>query len=157
MMDDDQELRDGLTEKKLHEERILRRSSYCWTQPRRDQDRVGIPCHRPPLKEDGNYSGRTDELWCLPHFSSCCLPGPPGPLRFCCTVPSALTDYFSRGDDPYTHACKARPLTVVGRTSLSVIVICCHSFGLPALPLCVTTHAKIIPEITHARGRGARL
>ena len=37
-MDDDQELRDGLTKKKLYMERILRRSSYGWTQPRRDQD-----------------------------------------------------------------------------------------------------------------------
>ena len=34
-----------------------------------------------------------------------------------------LTDSFSRGYDPYTHACKARPLTTVGRTSLSVIII----------------------------------
>ena len=34
----------------------------------------------------------------------------------------ALTDSFSRGYDPYTHACKARPLTTVGWTSLSVIV-----------------------------------
>ena len=33
------------------------------------------------------------------------------------------TDSFSRGYDPYTHACKARPLMTVGRTSLSVIVI----------------------------------
>ena len=35
----------------------------------------------------------------------------------------ALTDSFSRGYDPYTYACKARPLTPVGRTSLSLIVI----------------------------------
>ena len=35
----------------------------------------------------------------------------------------ALTDSFSRGCNPNTHACKARPLTTVGRTSLSVIVI----------------------------------
>ena len=34
-----------------------------------------------------------------------------------------LTFSFSRGYDPYTHACKARPLTTVGRTSLSVIII----------------------------------
>ena len=34
-----------------------------------------------------------------------------------------LTDSFSLGYDLYTHACKARPLTTVGRTSLSVIVI----------------------------------
>ena len=41
-------------------------------------------------------------------------------------VPSALTDSFSRGYDPDTHACKARPLTTVGRTSLSVVVIIHH-------------------------------
>ena len=35
----------------------------------------------------------------------------------------ALTDFFSWGYDPYTHACKTRPLTTVGWTSLSVIVI----------------------------------
>ena len=34
----------------------------------------------------------------------------------------ALTDSFSRGHDPSAHACKARPLTVVGWTSLSVNV-----------------------------------
>ena len=33
------------------------------------------------------------------------------------------TDSFSRGYDPDTHACKAGPLTTVGRTSLSVIII----------------------------------
>ena len=38
----------------------------------------------------------------------------------------ALTDSFSRGYDPYTHACKARPPTIVGRTSLSVIVSLSH-------------------------------
>ena len=32
----------------------------------------------------------------------------------------ALTDSFSRGYDPHTHACKAKPLTIVGWTSLSV-------------------------------------
>ena len=37
---------------------------------------------------------------------------------------SALTDSFFVGlYDPYNHPCKARPLTTVGRTSLSVIVI----------------------------------
>ena len=35
----------------------------------------------------------------------------------------ALTDSFSRGHDPFAHACKARPLTIVGWISLSVIVI----------------------------------
>ena len=34
-----------------------------------------------------------------------------------------LTDSFSHRYDPYTDACKARPLTTVGRTSLSVIII----------------------------------
>ena len=34
-----------------------------------------------------------------------------------------LTDSFSRDYNPYTHACKARPLTTVGRTSLSAIII----------------------------------
>ena len=34
-----------------------------------------------------------------------------------------LTDSFSRGHDPFTHACKARPLTDVDWTFLSVIVI----------------------------------
>ena len=38
-------------------------------------------------------------------------------------VPSALTDSFAWCHDTFTHACKARPLTVVGWTSLSVIVI----------------------------------
>jgi len=42
-----------------------------------------------------------------------------------------LTDSFSRGYDPYTHACKARPLSTDGWTSLSVI---CHlSFCLGAV------------------------
>ena len=43
LMDDDQELRDGLTEKKLNEERILRRSSYGVTKTEseiRDTDPV---------------------------------------------------------------------------------------------------------------------
>ena len=38
--------------------------------------------------------------------------------------------FYSRGYDPYTHACKARPLTTVGRTFLSVIIIiigCCST------------------------------
>ena len=44
------------------------------------------------------------------------------------TVPTAqatpaLTAYSSRGYDPYTHSCKARPQTTVGWTSLIVIVI----------------------------------
>ena len=36
---------------------------------------------------------------------------------------SVVTDFFSRGHDPFAHVCKARPLNIVGRTSLSVIVI----------------------------------
>ena len=40
------------------------------------------PCHRSRVKKDGNYSGRTDELWFLPHFFSCDRPGSPDPLRF---------------------------------------------------------------------------
>ena len=55
-----------------------------------------------------------------------------------------LTSSFSRGYDPYTHACKARPLTTVGRTSLSVIIIIiipevlttrCQASGLLSLPV----------------------
>ena len=38
-------------------------------------------------------------------------------------VPSAFADYFSWCHEPFTHACKARPPTVVGWTSLSVIFI----------------------------------
>ena len=38
-------------------------------------------------------------------------------------VTPALTDSFSWAYDPYTHACKARPLTTAGWTSFSVIVI----------------------------------
>ena len=36
-------------------------------------------------------------------------------------LPSALTDSFSWGHDPFTHACKARPLTIVGSP--------CHATG----------------------------
>ena len=31
-------------------------------------------CHRSRLKRGVNRSGRTDEIRCLPHFSSCCFP-----------------------------------------------------------------------------------
>ena len=78
-MDDDQELRDGLTERTLHVERILRRSSYGWIQPRRDQDGVGIR---------------------VPHFSSCCLLGVPGSsgllLFLCCTESEDSIDFRSQ-------------------------------------------------------------
>ena len=36
---------------------------------------------------------------------------------------SVVTGFFSRGYDPYTLACYSRPQTIVGRTSLSVIII----------------------------------
>ena len=39
-------------------------------------------CYRSRLKSDGNRSGRTDGLRCLPHFSSCCFFGSLGPFRF---------------------------------------------------------------------------
>ena len=42
-----------------------------------------------------------------------------------------LTDSFSQGHDPYTHACRARPLSTDGWTSLSVIVIVMVNSGLP--------------------------
>ena len=38
------------------------------------------------------------------------------------TPTSVVTDCLSWVYDPYTHACNARPLTIVGRTSLSVII-----------------------------------
>ena len=49
-----------------------------------------------------------------------------------------LTDSFSRGYDPFTHVCEARPLTVVGWTSLSVSLslslslssVACVEFGV---------------------------
>ena len=50
-------------------------------------------------------------------------------------VPSALTDSFSWGHDPFPHACKARSLTVVGWTSLSGIVI--------AIPVCVLCAKRV--------------
>ena len=36
---------------------------------------------------------------------------------------TSVVTFFSQGYDTYTHTCKARPLTTVGRTSLSVIII----------------------------------
>ena len=41
---------------------------------------------------------------------------------------SVVTDFFSRGHDPFAHACNARPLTIVGWTSVSVSchVMSCH-------------------------------
>ena len=58
--------------------------------------RAGNPCHRLRLREDGSYSGRADELWCLPHFSSGYLPGSPGSPglpSFCCTESEDSLDF----------------------------------------------------------------
>ena len=44
-------------------------------------------------------------------------------MHFTLSPNPVLTDSFSRGYDPYTHACQARPLSPDGWTSLSVIVI----------------------------------
>ena len=54
----------------------------------------------------------------------------------------ALTETFSRGHDPFTRACKARPLTIVGWTSLSVSL----SFSL-----------SLTRKIVTARRRAARV
>ena len=51
-------------------------------------------------------------------------------------VTPALTDSFSRGHDPFAHACKARPLTIVGWTSLSV------SLSLSSLAICIGCGAR---------------
>ena len=42
----------------------------------------------------------------------------------------ALTDSFSQGHDPFAHACKARPLTIVGRPFLSVSLTLSLSLSL---------------------------
>ena len=44
---------------------------------------------------------------------------------------SVVTVFFSRDHDPFAHACKARPLTTVGWTSLSVSL----SMSLPKVPI----------------------
>ena len=59
----------------------------------------------------------------------------------------APTDSFSRGYDPHTHACKARPLTTVGWTSLSVIVI---AIAMKKTNFCVKQPTKI--ENSHPQG-----
>ena len=46
--------------------------------------------------------------------------------------------FFSRCYDPYTHGCKARPLTTVGRTSWSVIIIIINATS-SVFALCVLT------------------
>ena len=60
------------------------------------------------------------ETRCTAHCHSTVCKCKPWPTE---QVAAALTDSFSRGYDPYTHACKARPLTTVRRISVSVIVI----------------------------------
>ena len=97
------EERDVLTERKLHVERILRRSSYGWIQPRRYQNGVRIPCHRPRLKEDGNYSGHTFPLAVFFRF-----PGSPSPFDFlCCTESEDSIDFPSefREFNPFNSLC----------------------------------------------------
>ena len=54
-------------------------TGYDPIRPRRNRK---IHVTDPDLKRYGNRSGRIDELRCLPHFSSCCLLGSPGSLRF---------------------------------------------------------------------------
>ena len=78
---DDQELRDWLTEKKTTwgKNTSAKHLRLDTTQAWPKRSRI-IRVTDPVSKEDGNYSGRTDELWCLPHFSTCCLPGFPGTL-----------------------------------------------------------------------------
>ena len=49
----------------------------------------------PDVKRDGHRSGRTDELRYMPRFSSCCLPGSPGPLRFVAQNPRILANLNS--------------------------------------------------------------
>ena len=44
--------------------------------------------------------------------------------------PISFNRFSLQGHEPYTHACKARPLTVVGWTSLGVMVIVIHSSSL---------------------------
>ena len=36
---------------------------------------------------------------------------------------SVVTDFFSRGHDPFAHACEARPLTIVGRTFFECVIV----------------------------------
>ena len=50
-------------------------------------------CHRSRLKRDGNRWGRTDELWCLPHFSSWCFPWLPWHPSFCCAEAEDSSDF----------------------------------------------------------------
>ena len=168
---DDQELRDGLEKKNTWGKDTSVKQLRLGTT-RHDQDGSRkIHNTDPDPKRDGNRWGRTDEPRCLPHFSSCCLPDSPGPLRFVAQNPripatsnsvnlfhqqpvfdsslrvsffvfdvtthchqqcasahlansaSPFNRLFRWVHDPFTRACKARPLTVVGWTSLSVIVI----------------------------------
>ena len=72
--------------------------------------------------------------------SSACHTFPPVFLAFlallrCVAQNLAFADFFSRGHDPFTHACKARPLTDVGWTFPS-LSLSCH----------VVVHKKASPE-----------
>ena len=74
---------------------LLGRSRYVWVQPRREQDGIGKFC---VTDSDLRVSeivdiGRTDELECLPHSSSCCLPGFPGHHSLCCTESEDSRDF----------------------------------------------------------------
>ena len=62
-------------------------------------------------------------------------------------VTPALTDSFSRGHDPFAHACKARPLTIVGWTSLSVSLSLSLS---PVLPLIIIIFQITAVEMSFA-------
>ena len=69
----------------------------------------------------------------------------------------ALTDSFSRGHDPSAHACKARPLTFVGWTSLGVSIVNANFLGYgigerPRLPFfslsfCLSLYRSLFLDI----------
>ena len=93
----DPELRDGLSDLKENYMRkeLLGRSRFDWVQPGRDQDGIGNICVTDSVSREMEIAdiGRTDELQCLPHFSSCCLPGFPGTPSFCCTESEDSHDF----------------------------------------------------------------
>ena len=73
--------------------------------------------------------------------------------KMCNGIGAATTSTFGRrcvpsfsGHDPVTHACKARPLTVVGWTSLSVIVIVClhNDDSFRFVLLCDFIHFQVV-------------
>ena len=81
-------------DRKLHGERTLRRSRYDWAQPRRDQDGIGKICVTDSDSRETEIAdiGRTDELQCLPHSSSCWPSGLPPSL--CCTESEDSRDFW---------------------------------------------------------------